>query len=225
MKEREGAELLIPQLLPFLLLAALEPTARDADVKRLHAVRKALLLLDFNDESIESIRELLLRTVVQPAFLKCAEGTRFLGFLFSIHPDLVPLLHRSIREQLPHAPTGILKAYGELYVRGWKEASADGATVQVVEECIQSIMHAAIHAARRPLFAKLRVVLSVIHEQKINPGFDALLLQLYSPILWRSLRCANAVVRAQACTLFFDVFPLQVCALTILPMRVLLSLR
>src|SRR3546814_1601368 len=51
------------------------------------SVRKALLLLDFNDESIESIRDLLLRTVVHPAFLKCVEGTRFLGFLFTIHSD------------------------------------------------------------------------------------------------------------------------------------------
>lgn len=34
-----------------------------------------------------------------------------------------------------------------------------------------------------------------------------MLLRVYGPILWRSLSCANAIVRAQACALFFDVFP------------------
>lgn len=36
-----------------------------------------------------------------------------------------------------------------------------------------------------------------------------MLLRIYGPILWRSLRCANALVRAQATMLFFDAFPLQ----------------
>lgn len=38
---------------------------------------------------------------------------------------------------------------------------------------------------------------------------DTFLLRVYGPILWRSLRCANALVRAQATILFFDAFPLQ----------------
>jgi hypothetical protein len=38
---------------------------------------------------------------------------------------------------------------------------------------------------------------------------DAALLRIYDPILWRSLRCANAQVRAQAAVFFLDVFPLQ----------------
>ena len=38
---------------------------------------------------------------------------------------------------------------------------------------------------------------------------DTMLLRTYGPILWRSLRCANAFVRVQATMIFFDSFPLQ----------------
>lgn len=36
-----------------------------------------------------------------------------------------------------------------------------------------------------------------------------MLLRVYGPILWRSLCCTNALVRAQATIIFFDAFPLQ----------------
>lgn len=36
-----------------------------------------------------------------------------------------------------------------------------------------------------------------------------MLLRVYGPILWRSLKCANALVRVQATMIFFDSFPLQ----------------
>jgi len=83
-KEEPGAENLITQLIPFNLLTALGPNIVDADVKRCWTIRGSLLLLDFDDPSIESIRGLLLRCVVHPGFLKVPEGRRFLSFLFSV---------------------------------------------------------------------------------------------------------------------------------------------
>ena len=80
-----GAENFITQLIPHLLVTALKPGAHDSDVKRLHKVSGALLLLDFDDESIESIQSLLLRCAESALFLKSAEGRRFLAFLFSVH--------------------------------------------------------------------------------------------------------------------------------------------
>lgn len=38
---------------------------------------------------------------------------------------------------------------------------------------------------------------------------DEMLFRLYSPILWRSLRAANADVRANATAVLLDAFPLQ----------------
>ena len=55
-----------------------------ADVKRCHAMREALQLLDFEDESIADVRALLVRAAFCPAFLRAAEGRRFLGYLFTL---------------------------------------------------------------------------------------------------------------------------------------------
>ena len=52
-------------------------------------------------------------------------------------------------------------------------------------------------------------MLGSFHEAKRLKGVDSLLLRIYGPVLWRSLRCANALVRAQATMIFFDAFPLQ----------------
>jgi condensin-2 complex subunit G2 len=82
--EWEGAENLITQLLPFLLLAALSVSSLDADVKRVFHLRGALLLLDFDDPSIESIKGLVLRCLIHPAFMRSSEGRRFLSFLFTV---------------------------------------------------------------------------------------------------------------------------------------------
>jgi hypothetical protein len=54
--ERPGAELLVAQLLPYLLVHALSDEGKAIDAKRLYKVRGALLLFDFEDESIESLK-------------------------------------------------------------------------------------------------------------------------------------------------------------------------
>jgi hypothetical protein len=53
--EKAGAELLVPQMLPFLLLRSLDMGATQADIKRIHAVRSAFLLLDYEDISADSV--------------------------------------------------------------------------------------------------------------------------------------------------------------------------
>ena len=51
--------------------------------------------------------------------------------------------------------------------------------------------------------------MSTFHESKRLKAVDPMLTRIYGPILWRSLRFANPLVRAQAAVLFFDTFPLQ----------------
>lgn len=58
-------------------------------MKRCHAVREALCLLDFDDPSIGDMRHWLLRAALAPPFLRASEGRRFLGFLFTLHPQMV----------------------------------------------------------------------------------------------------------------------------------------
>ena len=57
---------------------------RGADVKRCLAMRGALALLDWADASIADLRRLLLRAAFAPAFLRAADGRRFLGHLFAL---------------------------------------------------------------------------------------------------------------------------------------------
>lgn len=83
-----GSENLVTQLIPYLLIAGLSPTANDADVKRLYSIRTAILLLDFDDESIESIRSLVLRCFIHPAFLRGSDGRKFLSFLLTVHEGM-----------------------------------------------------------------------------------------------------------------------------------------
>ena len=55
------------------------------DIKRCHALRPALQLLDFDDASIEGVQGLLLRAAMLPAFLRLTEGRRFVAYLFTLH--------------------------------------------------------------------------------------------------------------------------------------------
>lgn len=58
-------------------------------MKKCHSIREALILLDFDDPSIADMRHMLLRAALAPAFLRGADGRRFLGFLFTLHPQMV----------------------------------------------------------------------------------------------------------------------------------------
>jgi condensin-2 complex subunit G2 len=70
-------------------------------VKRCHALRGALELFDFDDASIESLKQLLLRAAFAPAFLRAAEGRRFLSALFALHAGLTRELYAILRNQIP----------------------------------------------------------------------------------------------------------------------------
>ena len=106
-------------------------------------------------------------------------------------------------------------AYGEVLFKAWRElvdmssSGGDSALQAHFEEMLQGLAHDCIHAADPSYFRGLRFALGAFHDSKRIKGVDALLLRMYGPILFRSLRCANAVVRAQATMVFFDAFPLQ----------------
>lgn len=83
-KDKPDKELIIPQLLPYLLLRCLDDSGNVSLIKRLYiyiyikyyiyiyryAVRDGFYLLDFDDESIESLKELCLHCVIHPLFIK-----------------------------------------------------------------------------------------------------------------------------------------------------------
>ena len=102
----------------------------------------------------------------------------------------------------------ICVSYGDVLFRAWKEIKDPNLNASI-EDIIQSFVHDAIHAAESHYFDGIRAVLRAFHGSKRLKEVDSLLLKVYGPILWRSLKCANYLVRVQASTLFFDAFPIQ----------------
>lgn len=209
-KEENGAENMVTQLIPYLLVISLGPNALDADIKRVYNVRGAILLFEFDDPSIESIRTLLLRCYIHPPYLKSAEGRKFLSFLFNISPQLQTLIVSVIKPQLASCVRGLASTYGEIIYKAWKECDkTDTSDSSSIEDVVQGMIHDGIHAADRKYFKSIRLLLKNFHDAKKYKNVDQLLLKCYNPILWRSLKAANCIVRVQAATLFFDTFPLQ----------------
>lgn len=52
-------------------------------------------------------------------------------------------------------------------------------------------------------------MLTWIHQQRPQKGVSKMLLRLYCPFLWRSLKVAHPHVRANAANLLLDAFPLH----------------
>lgn len=207
----------VTQLLPYLLLSSLAPSSTDSDIKRVFQLRKAILMFDFDDSSIESLRGLLLRCLLHPAYLKLSEGRRVLSLLLTINEgNMRELALEVVKPQISHGNRIVCMAYGDIFVRAWKcDSLEDQSEAQLViikgqiEECLQTLIFEAIHTSNRNQFKGLRLVLSNFHDLKRQKEVDSLLTRIYSPIIWRSLKAANAIIRSQASIFFFDIFPLQ----------------
>ena len=201
----EGKERLVAHL-PFLFARAVT-AGRPVDVKRLFEARHCLRQLDWEDASVEDLKKLLLRCAFHPAFLRGTEGRRFLAHAFGLHPDLVGELAAIVRNQVPAGRQSVLKAYGEVLHRAWKEAEG-GCLDRLEHDVLPGLVTAALHARSLPLAESLRRVLDGFHDQKRQPGVDNLLLALYGPTVFRALSAANPAVRINAVHVLVDAFPI-----------------
>ncbi|CAH0522262.1 unnamed protein product [Peronospora belbahrii] len=208
------AHSLVTQLLPYLIVRSYESPAsgrfnsKKHPIRRLFAIKEALPLLDFDDESSGLLRDILLRCLIQPAFFKSPDAVSFLSFLFTLHVPFVEDLNETIRNQIPNQRNSILVKYGSIYFKAW--VSSKGAfRVKIEEECIQRYVRDAVHASSSSLFNAVRTVLQIFFENKRHPGVDEMLYRICSPILWRGVKAPNDSVRRQATILLFDNFPLR----------------
>jgi hypothetical protein len=99
----------------------------------------------------------------------------------------------------------LAKIYGHLLQ---KSVSADSHSPDI-EETIQNFLHDAVYAADPKYFAGLRALIKSFHDVNRSSWLEDFLVRIFDPIIWRSMKCANATVRSQASQLFLDVFPLQ----------------
>eukprot|EP01117_Protostelium_nocturnum_P013458 TRINITY_DN5020_c0_g1_i1.p1 TRINITY_DN5020_c0_g1~~TRINITY_DN5020_c0_g1_i1.p1 ORF type:complete len:1201 (+),score=436.93 TRINITY_DN5020_c0_g1_i1:35-3637(+) len=207
-QSRPDREQLVPQMISYLLVRVLDEGSKVADITKLNEMRSTLSLIDFDDESSISLRKLLLRCFLHPLLLKNKKGMNFLTQLFALSTSFVEEIHATIKAQLFHSRKGLSKVYGELYFEAWRNATGPF-LLKIEYSCIQDLMSSAINVSDSTLSESIRNLLSVFHAQKNTNGVDEVLFRLYSPILWRSLKVANAQVRRNAACILVDAFPLQ----------------
>lgn len=89
----------------------------------------------------------------------------------------------------------------------WKESSDQ--LRNKIEDILQDLLNTAVHTTNAKYFKGLRYLIKTFHDVKRSEDLENALVKIYEPILWRSLQCANCIVRTQTAMLYFDVFPLQ----------------
>ncbi|XP_037474041.1 uncharacterized protein LOC119350199 [Triticum dicoccoides] len=205
-----GRDALVAQTLPYLFSQALTSGSNARPLlRRLFALREALHLLDYTDESISDFKVLLLRCFVSPHFLKAEEGRKLLALVLGVSEGLAREGLEFIRAQvgMMRGRRAAVVAYGEVVFRAWK----DGGWVrgEIGEGFLQGMVEAAVHAADKEVAKAARRILWAFVEQKAVAGVEKLVFSLSEPVLFRSLQVANSNVRRNALLLLLDLFPLE----------------
>ncbi|KAF8017313.1 hypothetical protein BT93_H2486 [Corymbia citriodora subsp. variegata] len=202
-----GRENLISQFLPFLVSRSLT-LKKKVDVGRVYAMRDAFGLFDFEDDSIEDLKMLLIRCVISPLYLKTEEGKRFVAFMFGLSRQLLKDALAMIKSQIPFGRKSMLEAYGDILFRAWNAAEG-GSKEEIENGFLQGLIEGAIHSSSAALATSIRRVLGGFINQRTVDGVEKVLFRLTEPVLFRSLQVANSDVRQNALHLLLDVFPLE----------------
>ncbi|GKU94886.1 hypothetical protein SLEP1_g8312 [Rubroshorea leprosula] len=200
-------EMLVSQTLPFLLSRSLT-LQKKVDVHRVYSLRDAFNLFDFEDESIEDLKMLLMRCVIAPLYLKTEDGRKFLAFIFGLSSQHAKEALAMIKSQIPFGRKSMLEAYGDVLFRAWKGLEGDLRN-EIEDGFLQGLVDGAIHARSEALAASIRRVLGGFINQRTTDGVEKLLFRLAEPVIFRSLQVANSNVRQNALYLLLDLFPLE----------------
>ncbi|GKZ00432.1 hypothetical protein MPSEU_000995800 [Mayamaea pseudoterrestris] len=205
---------LILQALPHLAALA-AGHAQEAivakDVKRLYAMREALQVVDFADNSCGELCRLLQSLAKSPLCLKTTEGIKLLAYMLQCDADLRKHMHLAIRSQIRQQKSIIVKVYGEVYLLAWKGlADDDECAREEIQDLIGQYILCMLHAKNPTLHANLLSFMIPFHQQqKKSVAVEDLLHRLYGPLLWRSLEERNSQVRLHGTKVLAQVFPLQ----------------
>ncbi|GMJ03853.1 hypersensitive to excess boron 1 [Hibiscus trionum] len=200
-------ETLISQTLPFFLSKSLT-MKKKVDVHKVYSLREAFVSFDFEDDSIEDLKLLLIRCVIEPLYLKTEEGKRFVAFAFGLSLQFLKECLAMIKAQIPFGRKSMLEAYGEIVFKGWK--GVEGELKREIEDgFLMGLVEAAIHASSKGLGSSIRRVLGGFINQRTVDGVEKLLFRLAEPVIFRSLQVANSNVRQNALHLLLDLFPFE----------------
>ncbi|KAG0447414.1 hypothetical protein HPP92_028352 [Vanilla planifolia] len=173
----------------------------------IHFVR-LFTLFDYEDDSIEDLRLLIVRCVISPVYLKTKEGRGFIAFILGLNRQLLKEALVLIRSQIPFGKKSVLEGYAEILFKAWR-GSVDFTKEEIENGFLQGLVEGAIFAQNKQLASSIRRVLSGFVCQRATSGVDKLLFHLAEPLLFRSLQVANSNVRHNALFLFLDLFPIE----------------
>ncbi|KAI3451928.1 hypothetical protein Pfo_008593 [Paulownia fortunei] len=202
-----GKESLISQSLPVILSRSLT-LKKKVDVHRVYTLRDAFTLFDFEDESIEDLKHLLIRCVISPLYLKTEEGRKFVAFMFCLSVQLTKEVCAMIKSQIPFGRKSMLEAYGEIVFRAWKAVEGE-CKYEIENGFLQGLVEGAIYASSAALAASIRRIIWGFVNQRTTEGVEKLIFCLAEPVIFRSLQVANSNVRQNALHLLLDLFPLE----------------
>lgn len=186
-----GKETLISQSLPVILSRSLT-LKKKVDVHRVYRLREAFALFDFEDESIDDLKHLLIRCVISPLYLKTEDGRKFTASLFGLSMQLTKELCAMIKSQIPFGRKSMLEAYGEIVFRGWK--AVEGECKNEIENgFLQGLVEGAIYASSLALAASIRRILWGFVHQRTTEGVEKLIFCLAEPVVFRSLQVLQSV--------------------------------
>jgi len=160
---------------------------KKVDVHRVYMLREAFTLFDFEDESIEDLRMLLMRCVVSPLYVKTEDGQRFVSFAFGLSRQLMKSGLAVVKAQIPLGSKSVLEGFGGILFRAWKEVELD-LKGEIEDGFLQGIIDSAIHASSSAFAASLRRVLGGFISQRTSQGVEKLLFTLAEPMIFRSLQ-------------------------------------
>lgn len=192
-RDLPGRETLISQSLPFLLSRSLT-LKKKVDVHRVYTLRDAFALFDFEDESIEDLKMLLMRCVISPLYMKTDDGRRFVAFAFGLSRQLLKEALAMIKAQIPFGRKSVLEGYGEILFRAWKWVEGD-LRGEIEDGFLQSLVEGAIHASSAAFAASVRRVLGGFITQRTTDGVEKLIFRLAEPVIFRSLQVLSSFVK------------------------------
>ncbi len=205
----QGAALCSNALVYLLEKCLAKDDGPKSDVKRVLALRDALFHFSLN----ENLKALLLKAATSTAFTSCTEGVRFIAFLFSLSPSFVDALNAAIKASLPGVSGAKAKAYGDIYMKAWRESSGEFRN-RIETGAIQHFMYHAVLANRslpksKDLFGALFRILERFHQARNDRQCQKTICKLWEAILWRHLNVANPMVRGNAVELLCSAFPVE----------------
>lgn len=208
----EGCEQFYGALMMWLLGKCAAPKVSAADVSHLYKLRSLLPELDWDHESIDSLKQLVLRCTANSGFVLKSHGPDMISIFYTINAGFTPDINLAVKNQVPHCNTKTLQAYG---MGIWKALHlAQDDIKDKVEACVQDWVLLAIRASRKSA-EKARVILEEIHRHHLKPLERELLAKCYGPVLWRGLKVANWQVRENAAKLLEPTYPLHRADLTV----------